>query len=745
MNRLLKLGAILLLGMGIGYWLAHHKQHHAPAGHKALARLITPERPAVQAHEELWLADFESEEELTTRWKLRDAVATRAEEHATHGRFAAKVTFTKEEAPAFQMEDYLDSDRQRQDWRGYDAIVFDLYNPQSSQQRVLLQLKDANDHVYKEDIYLSGESSQHISVRLASLKAYLNLAQMKEFTLFRWKPGQASTFYVDAVYLRPPVRSSLPSQSTGPAGVKPTDRWQVTWATGLEKLARDPAKLPGRMNRSIRLALARNEYESFQVVFIGGTQPTHVKVFVGPITAVEGDGHFPSDVVEIHRVEYVETHEPYYPVEYVGKWPDPLPLASDAEIPAGEVQPMWITVGAPESLPAGLYRGTVTASDDAGRTEQLPLEIRVWGFALPRASHLKTAFDFYPFRLKKAYQEFVPGGAKWESRLHELEKLYYLDMLKHRIFPIMGVDPTRESFARSISFYRVLGLTTFGVGSHGGSNGNNWPQKAAELEPLMGWYRRAARALRVQGLLDEAYVYAYDEPKVGDPKVARVMGAIHAADPGLRNLLVLQTTPNPARQAEWLRDVNILCIRIASYDPELAAQFTRLGKEVWMYVSSPSHPFPALVIDYPAMAHRILPWMCWKYHATGLLYWCVNFWKGDPWKDPANFTSDQNGNGSLYYPTAEGPVPSLRMEVLRDGMEDYEYLYRLHELTDQAKAQGGVDPALITEAERLLGVDASLVESLRSYANDPGVLLAQRRAIGDLIEKLQRLVAPKGS
>jgi len=126
--------------------------------------------------------------------------------------------------------------------------------------------------------------------------------------------------------------------------------------------------------------------------------------------------------------------------------------------------------------------------------------------------------------------------------------------------------------------------------------------------------------------------------------------------------------------------------------------------------------------------------MCWKYRAQGLLYWHVNYWSGeDPWRNPATFAKDQNGNGSLYYPAPDGPVPSIRLEVLRDGLDDYDYLETLKQRAAATTARGG---ALPDDVRRLLEVDAGLIASPRSYAKDPAVLLARRTAMAEAIERL---------
>ena len=54
------------------------------------------------------------------------------------------------------------------------------------------------------------------------------------------------------------------------------------------------------------------------------------------------------------------------------------------------------------------------------------------------------------------------------------------------------------------------------------------------------------------------------------------------------------------------------------------------------------------------------------------------FWAaGDTWSNPQTF-KQFNGEGVLFYPGTDagidGPVASMRLKSLRDGLEDYEYL-----------------------------------------------------------------------
>jgi hypothetical protein len=78
------------------------------------------------------------------------------------------------------------------------------------------------------------------------------------------------------------------------------------------------------------------------------------------------------------------------------------------------------------------------------------------------------------------------------------------------------------------------------------------------------------------------------------------------------------------------------------------------------------------------------------------------------------------------YPGPGGtPLSSLRLEALRDGIEDYEYLVLLSE-----RAKNNTEAAA-----QLKEASESLVTGATSYNRDPLKLLDLRRRIALLLEK----------
>jgi hypothetical protein len=103
-----------------------------------------------------------------------------------------------------------------------------------------------------------------------------------------------------------------------------------------------------------------------------------------------------------------------------------------------------------------------------------------------------------------------------------------------------------------------------------------------------------------------------------------------------------------------------------------------------------------------------------------------------------------NGDGLLVYPGPDmTPYSSIRLEAVRDGVEDYEYLALLARLVKKAKALPAgkrPDAKSIEQAEALCRVPKSISRTLTDFAKDPNVILDRRRAVADAIERLVAIV-----
>jgi hypothetical protein len=89
----------------------------------------------------------------------------------------------------------------------------------------------------------------------------------------------------------------------------------------------------------------------------------------------------------------------------------------------------------------------------------------------------------------------------------------------------------------------------------------------------------------------------------------------------------------------------------------------------------------------------------------------------------------------MIYPGPDGtPLPSTRMAVLRDGIEDYECLWLLREAMKTRADK--LTPEQRAEVEALLAVPDALVRDNKTFTEDPGVIENTRRAVSAWVEKL---------
>jgi hypothetical protein len=97
--------------------------------------------------------------------------------------------------------------------------------------------------------------------------------------------------------------------------------------------------------------------------------------------------------------------------------------------------------------------------------------------------------------------------------------------------------------------------------------------------------------------------------------------------------------------------------------------------------------------------------------------WCVNTaTTGDHWRN-------LYGDGQLLYPGVDGPIASIRLANIRDGLEDYEYLWLLAHRSGMKAARQACEPVTM---------------SLETYTRFPEEVSAQREAIARRIEAKAR-------
>lgn len=149
--------------------------------------------------------------------------------------------------------------------------------------------------------------------------------------------------------------------------------------------------------------------------------------------------------------------------------------------------------------------------------------------------------------------------------------------------------------------------------------------------------------------------------------------------------------------------------------------------------------------------NRAFFWRMWQENVSQVTLWATNLWRrADTETTPAargfDYRSRWFGNAVLFWPGEEGPLPSIRADIMRDGIEDWEYHRLLEEIfrrlveTHQRPGRRGVIPLnLYREVSRALDIPGNVVDSIRYATDDAALLLAQRATVADLILRLLAL------
>jgi len=491
----------------------------------------------------------------------------------------------------------------------------------------------------------------------------------------------------------------------------------AVWTTNATVKVR-PTDPPGA-GTSVHLSAARNEFEPFQVVVQGaatGVQAT-ASDLVGP-------GTIPASQISLYREALYNAINPSGPDGATGRWPDGLVPDVDGfvhekrnafpfDVPAGEERAIWVDVLVPADAPPGTYTGKVTVlgSGIANGSVDVPVSLTVHRFTLPSTPSLKTAFGmWWAGPCLALYGDASCGGD--DAKLEQVRTLFVEAALDDRI-SIEGAvyhGPSNSDWSHFDSVYGPLLDGTAPTRLAGAKLTEVRYQASRDPATASNW----AQHFRQKGWFSQLFDYTCDEPPLtcawsDIPARAAVM---HGADPGFRTLVT--TTLGEANANGVAADVSVMVPVVNMLEPKGAAStrpaydsYIQSGNEVWQYQSCMSHGcggafgaaagsvgttdpawggWPTYAVDSTAIRNRAEEWLSFKDGVTGELYYETMMHSDSAWTDQFDFGG--NGDGTLFYAgrpadiggTTPIPVDSIRLKLIREGIEDYEYLKMLSDL-----------------------------------------------------------------
>ncbi len=523
----------------------------------------------------------------------------------------------------------------------------------------------------------------------------------------------------------------------------------VTVLPAVKRLVKEPEffKKIERLTRTAEISAARNEYEGFNIITLGNpTKSAKIdKVSVSDLISTNGASRIPAKNITFGYLKCVTSEKPDIPIDFIGAFPDVIMNGKSAYSTAkGDFTTVFVKVYTGKAQ-AGKYRGTVTLSG-GGHTEKVTVNLRVYDFTLPEKGSLRTAFSFFEKFYKQWYDlKEIPA----EKKMYIYNFLLSYRLAPNNIYTKEAEYPNLEyleQIRNRTNFFTIRGC------------GNSKPVSPAILEKQVADCGKTIAKIKQAGLQNDMYYYSYDEiiGHLSPDKLAaagQINSALQKAYPDLR---MMQTSfPDPRIEKLFNVWVPIFSSFASQSKLKILNRLKKQGHEIWWYsADEPCHPYPNFFLDYPVFDCRIISTLSYMYKVKGVLYWCINRewltnlkirkqWPDAEWKPHIFHISRgtrkaKNGMGNLLYPGPDGTLlPSPRLENLRDGLEDYEYLKVLENAIERLnKSAIKEKDVLLKEANGLLHIPGNVAKSVDSWSSNPENLLEYRNKIGLTISKI---------
>ncbi len=396
-------------------------------------------------------------------------------------------------------------------------------------------------------------------------------------------------------------------------------------------------------------------------------------------------------------------------------WPDPV-VYDDGCFDLTEWKNVTYRINISTSLDTkpGMHKLKVVLYESGELYGEYMLWVKVWNFNINPKKYLDTSFGIN--------EGLLFARHKTENQ-EKVYKNYYDSLLDYHIcghyLPYDILDPRADEYMNDPR------VTTFHVPYYGVSD-----------EKIVQYYNKLKTN---SAWLDKAMFYIIDTPnkKADYDRLEKVYTRLEKLFPNHKQVVPYYTDPvdmEGVRAVDMLRKYNVVwCPKINLYKDDWLKYYMqerdKKGERTWWYCCwEPPLPYANLFIDMEGFYHRVLLWQQYLYGVKGFLYWSTTHWiDGNPWDVTTSVPYLSHycfGDGSLFYNGdkvgIDGPVGSIRLELLRSAIEDYHML----ELAQDVFGKEYVETQI-----------KKVTTSIREYNDDHRSLARVRVEIGDKLSE----------
>ena len=501
-------------------------------------------------------------------------------------------------------------------------------------------------------------------------------------------------------------------------------------------------------NAALVYNAVRNEYESVQLLISATKAIENFSLEVSDLKS--GENIFSAENITVYKQHYSTVKSSQLGTVRMPDALIPQHLAAaknEMKIAEGNTGGLWVTVYIPKDTVPGTYEGAFTLCVDGDEME-IPVQIAVNNYTLPDTTTGQTLFSWRYDRV---------GAGELDSSIDMMTE-YYEFFLDYRIslqsMPLESLNE-QEVIDCAERYYETTTTITLlsDIGDVSTGLQNRIPELKTQVRAL------ASISSTERNYFDKVMLYTIDEPVVSSaPHLADTINRLTK----IQNALVevadeieadttgkYDTFKQIENWREWVEDIpNVTPLAMYSADyliknwrseemaaylevancicPELDALAEEYQAELWAMLEAYPHiklwwygcvnpgvPYPTYHIgDANLLSARTLSWVQKQYGILGNLYWDAAAYttEGETYNQYIDVYLDSRrgpgwpaGDGNLAYPGAAydhyGPLPSIRLMSIRDGMEEFEMLTDIEKYCQQLELTYGeeIDAQIILD------------------------------------------------
>lgn len=473
------------------------------------------------------------------------------------------------------------------------------------------------------------------------------------------------------------------------------------------------------MQGPLRAAAARGEYEPMVLAIRPLKDLAGLSVELGELKGPGGAAIAGSDVdvrmVQYHAVVTSGFHHSKGGTFACEPWFLVPRRSIDAQ--AGVNRSFWLTVHVPNEAPAGPYRGDAQVLVGGTVRATVPVEFEVYPFALDYPPDVAYAhwwsWPEFDELLEPSLRNVYEHGERSLTPSGVIRLLDQRDAQGRVQLDLSRADRLMKA-AKAIGFTGPMPLVDLSI--QGSVSGRSYSHLGLERRfgyglDSPGYFQDVAEMCRkIQEHVGEAgwlpvLYYSATELSSDESLGPRYHEKLLQAMKSVADIKTISSInrPEDLETLPWLDYV--MLNNAVPINAQSIATVKAAGSVLWYQNVGGNRFIEGLYL--------------WRTGAKGHRQFWLSGYQGDPFND---FDGDEVDTSSFLLPSADGWIGTVNWEWMREGVDDYRYLFTLSALIARGLQAGGAAARLAKEAQRAVDEEMAQVpvdfgDAIRTYAD----------------------------